>query len=493
MTKLSVLSLTKQELLLILGFSTFWIWTDLCFYGNAFTSFTAKTQVNPLILQIIGVAAMALSSGIVVVWPHKMKELLESRSIRIVLFTAIAIVTLMVPFSYGWLGLAAFVVFQSSVSLLAGLSIYVWVDQIAGTRLLFGPGILIAGAITCGGAVVLAASLLCPEAELFVAVVQPLIGLILFEQISQKTKEDKSAAMQTERSHDPDEKALASHHGKTGLSWRFLVGLAVFSIAAGSSQLFTTSLDSGEIPLGMQAEFLARYITAAVVFVGACVFSWKPYPMFCVASLVTVGGFLALPFLPEHLRYIAPLLANAGYTCLELMVWGVLFEAARAQDRLAISTVASGRLIMASMAFIGVLVGASSGIWASGRDPMSAIASVIAYAIIAVTVLVLDESRQKGSWHLAENSFANLEPKSDRITRCKELSNEYGLTQREREVLILLSEGRSVPFIAGELGVAPSTITFHVRHIYDKLGVRSKNAIIDLVRSHDRPKPPCEL
>ena len=51
-----------------------------------------------------------------------------------------------------------------------------------------------------------------------------------------------------------------------------------------------------------------------------------------------------------------------------------------------------------------------------------------------------------------------------------------GLTEREEEVLALLRQGLSNQEIARALWIAESTAKVHVRHIFDKLGVRSRTA-----------------
>jgi DNA-binding NarL/FixJ family response regulator len=51
-----------------------------------------------------------------------------------------------------------------------------------------------------------------------------------------------------------------------------------------------------------------------------------------------------------------------------------------------------------------------------------------------------------------------------------------GLTEREQEVLELLRQGLSNQQIARVLWIAESTAKVHVRHIFDKLGVRSRTA-----------------
>jgi DNA-binding NarL/FixJ family response regulator len=54
------------------------------------------------------------------------------------------------------------------------------------------------------------------------------------------------------------------------------------------------------------------------------------------------------------------------------------------------------------------------------------------------------------------------------------VGEEANLTTREEEVLRLLAKGRRSKEIADELGVGVGTVNTHVRHIYEKLHVRSR-------------------
>ena len=47
------------------------------------------------------------------------------------------------------------------------------------------------------------------------------------------------------------------------------------------------------------------------------------------------------------------------------------------------------------------------------------------------------------------------------------------LTERERDVLLLLAQGCTYVEIAQRLGISAHTVGTHVKHCYRKLGVRS--------------------
>jgi DNA-binding NarL/FixJ family response regulator len=57
------------------------------------------------------------------------------------------------------------------------------------------------------------------------------------------------------------------------------------------------------------------------------------------------------------------------------------------------------------------------------------------------------------------------------VTRARPASKLDELTEREREVLALMAEGRSNKGICERLFLSPKTVEAHVKHIFQKLGV----------------------
>ncbi len=50
------------------------------------------------------------------------------------------------------------------------------------------------------------------------------------------------------------------------------------------------------------------------------------------------------------------------------------------------------------------------------------------------------------------------------------------LTRRERDVLVLVADGKTNLQIADRLSLSPRTVQKHLEHVYDKLGVRTRTA-----------------
>jgi DNA-binding NarL/FixJ family response regulator len=58
--------------------------------------------------------------------------------------------------------------------------------------------------------------------------------------------------------------------------------------------------------------------------------------------------------------------------------------------------------------------------------------------------------------------------------------DDYALTNKEREVLTLLAEGKSYKMVADTLSISYSTVNSHVKKIYEKLHVHSLGEAVSL-------------
>jgi DNA-binding NarL/FixJ family response regulator len=56
--------------------------------------------------------------------------------------------------------------------------------------------------------------------------------------------------------------------------------------------------------------------------------------------------------------------------------------------------------------------------------------------------------------------------------------NDYGLSDREREILVLLVDGLSKNEIATRLHISPHTVDMHIRKIYTKMEVNTRSSAV---------------
>ncbi len=111
---------------------------------------------------------------------------------------------------------------------------------------------------------------------------------------------------------------------------------------------------------------------------------------------------------------------------------------------------------------------------------------LFAVALAAIYVLsmaltlgkrMMKSTREKKSAALAEDSTTS--PSLEQ--QCAQVAEHYALTARETEVMTLLAHGRDVAFIAEELVISKNTVRTHVKGVFSKTGVHSKQELIDLV------------
>lgn len=119
---------------------------------------------------------------------------------------------------------------------------------------------------------------------------------------------------------------------------------------------------------------------------------------------------------------------------------------------------------------------------------------LLALFVIATAFLPSDErARLVDRSNCEHNSDMNHPEENTTDTTCRLLSDRFKLTERETDILMLLARGRSQPYIRNEFFLSKNTVASHVKRIYAKLGVHSKQELIDLVestRSQDKMAPP---
>lgn len=105
-----------------------------------------------------------------------------------------------------------------------------------------------------------------------------------------------------------------------------------------------------------------------------------------------------------------------------------------------------------------------------------ALAAALALAVVVFLTLLMVRAGRSGG--ILPSDRAQGEGRED---ACGVVAQEHGLTQREGEILYLVSLGYSSKAIGEKLFVAPGTVQSHTKRIYSKLDVHSKQALIKLI------------
>lgn len=65
--------------------------------------------------------------------------------------------------------------------------------------------------------------------------------------------------------------------------------------------------------------------------------------------------------------------------------------------------------------------------------------------------------------------------------RCQTAGDRFGLTDRQQEILLLVAQGRNAKYIETTLTISESTAQTHIRNIYRKTGVHSRQELLNLI------------
>lgn len=65
--------------------------------------------------------------------------------------------------------------------------------------------------------------------------------------------------------------------------------------------------------------------------------------------------------------------------------------------------------------------------------------------------------------------------------RAAALAQRSGISERELEVVLIVAKGRTAARIAKVLGLSPATVNSHIYHVYQKLGIHSRQELMDAI------------
>ena len=198
-----------------------------------------------------------------------------------------------------------------------------------------------------------------------------------------------------------------------------------------------------------------------------------------LSLLFVAVGFLGLTFLDESLRVVVCLYLLGVLIYFDFANLGALVGFASGQPS-PFWRIARGQLVLP----LGIALSLAACIAIEHTDPalfefapFVGLGLVLSLAILAAFVPFKDNAfADKGTDNeIAEGGHFKQ--------RCSMAAEEYGLSNRETEILSYLAKGRNAQYISEQLNISAYTAKTHVYHIYQKMGVNSQQELITIVDS----------
>lgn len=183
-------------------------------------------------------------------------------------------------------------------------------------------------------------------------------------------------------------------------------------------------------------------------------------------------------------RWVLYLLLLMLLTMFDVASFCFLFEITVKLRLTPIRSIARGRIhIQLGMALAGTLNLLLSDFLDLSQDNLFLVPLVL---VVFLFIMVVASGEIKAlpdslSGREGEGSPAGSRSDDDEA-KCKILAEDYDLSHRELDVLVLLMRGYDTNSVAEKLFVSPHTVKSHTYHIYKKMGVSSKQ---ELLRKRD--------
>lgn len=272
---------------------------------------------------------------------------------------------------------------------------------------------------------------------------------------------------------------------KFSFPWKLVLLMAIYAFAYGLKEVEVYSASA----FGPHAAF-GTFAVAILVFLGVSVRGGRfDFALiYRVALPLMVGAFLILPSLGFLNQAMAGFFLTASYTAFSILIMLIF---ANMCYRYGVSAIWLFGIERGVRAIFNILGRKTTELAQTLGIPSTefefGMAAVTILLVVAMTMILLSEKELSSKWgitFLGSGVSAQdkaIIKKQELANRCSEVAKRYGLSQREEEVLLLLAQRKTVGAIERELFIANGTAKTHIRHIYRKLDIHSREDLFDLL------------
>ena len=293
-----------------------------------------------------------------------------------------------------------------------------------------------------------------------------------------------------------------------GSLWRLALGIGVYSFTVGITQSMSLAATPSPYYLSVLVHHGGEVAIALALFLWVVLFrrglgfsrTWR------LVLLLMATALIFVPYLDATFTSYLLALIRIAQTFLIIFLFLALGDIAR-HGSYRPSTVFAAGWVTYSLPFA---VGELSGTYLQTLGSNAAmVMAAIVWVLVIVTLFFMDEAsvgnhliftelNDGGDEDTPANRLGALQQDlndqralsgqsaADSISvRSAALAKAYQLTPREHEILELLARGRSKAYIADAFFISENTVRGHVKRLYAKLDVHSKQELVDKVEMVD--------
>ena len=194
---------------------------------------------------------------------------------------------------------------------------------------------------------------------------------------------------------------------------------------------------------------------------------------------LTIGAFLSAYLFGEALR--VPSLCVLSALCTVYLSFGI----AAVAEHVRLSHLSAPRAHGKARAldYLGMAAGFATGYVVAAAAASDMVLAAQMTAVIAVVYGFIAAFCHKARFpeEGMEGSLGGHEAKGLWKKRCRVVGEQCDLSERQFEVLMLVAQGRNAKYIEQALSISLSTAQTHIRNIYRKTGVHSRQELLDLI------------
>lgn len=184
--------------------------------------------------------------------------------------------------------------------------------------------------------------------------------------------------------------------------------------------------------------------------------------------------------------FVADTCALASYTVLLILIMAILGNLSYRYGVCALWIFAIERAVRLVTSQSGRIVG--NAMQPLEADPLAnalLLAAMAGLLVVVAALFLSEKSVSSSQWGVVLKPAARGETREFEQNRlavkCHELAHQAGLTAREEDILLLVAQGMTLGQISRELYIGSNTVKTHMKHLYQKLDVHSRDEVFALL------------